>query len=285
MSEMDQIVVDTANRIFAGAANSREVFDAAIWSKIEEAGLDRLLLGEAAGGAGDAFESAAALVRCLGAHAAAIPLVETLVANWCLGKAGLKVPHSCKALALASGATPHEPLALHWPLPSGQCVVVKPGADTWTSVALIDAPSSGRREANVAGEPVQSVNAEDLGKAVTSGEFPQPFDGALALLATLKAAAIVGALESALNLTIEYANMRQQFGRRIGAFQAVQHMIARMAEEVAAASAATEKAARALAGPGGLTAAAIAKTRASDAAAPVVAMAHQCHGAIKNASA
>ena len=56
MSEMDQIVVDTANRIFAGAANSREVFDAAIWSKIEEAGLDRLLLGEADGGAGDAFE-------------------------------------------------------------------------------------------------------------------------------------------------------------------------------------------------------------------------------------
>lgn len=277
MSEMDGIVVDTASRIFANASETGAGFDAAAWSAVQEAGLDRLLLSEEAGGAGDAYEAAAALARSLGAHAPAIPLVETLVADWCLGHAGLDVPPGPKALFLApAGAA----AVLAWPLALAVAVIVQPGPDKGADVRLLDEIPAGRDGVNLAGEPMRCIDAGGIGKAASSGLSGRSLDDALALFATLKAAAIVGALETAFTVTVDYANTRKQFGRRIGAFQAVQHMIARMAEEVAASSAAVGKASRSLGTPGGLFAAAVAKARASGAVAPVVAIAHQCHGAI-----
>lgn len=277
MSEIDHIVLETANRIFTNAGETGAGFDAAAWSAVEEAGLDRLLLSEAEGGAGDAYEAAASLARSLGAYAPAIPLLETLVANWCLGPAGLDAPPGPKALLLAPacGAA-----ALAWPLPHAKTVVVRPGRNGGTEILLLDGVPPGDDGVNVAGEPVRSVLAGEVGQAASCGASARSLDDVLAVFATLKAAAIVGALETAFAMTVDYANTRTQFGRRIGAFQAVQHMIARMAEEVAASSAAVEKAARSLGTPGGLFAAAVAKARASDAVSPVVAMAHQCHGAI-----
>jgi acyl-CoA dehydrogenase len=43
-----------------------------------------------------------------------------------------------------------------------------------------------------------------------------------------------GALGTALELAIQYAGEREQFGRPIGKFQAIQHMIADLAGEAAA---------------------------------------------------
>jgi acyl-CoA dehydrogenase len=98
--------------------------------------------------------------------------------------------------------------------------------------------------------------------------------------AVVTAAQIVGALERVLELTLAFANQRVQFGRPIGKFQAIQHQLAVMAEQVAAARMAAQLG---CAGDGlqpDRLRAAVAKARCSEAAALVAPMAHAIHGAI-----
>lgn len=105
----------------------------------------------------------------------------------------------------------------------------------------------------------------------------------------LRAAATVslmaGAMGQALALSIEHVNMRQQFGRPLGKFQAVQQSLAVMACEVAAVDAAAAAMASRLDATGfdveaaGFEIAA-AKLRANRAVGIVTAVAHQVHGAI-----
>jgi acyl-CoA dehydrogenase len=96
----------------------------------------------------------------------------------------------------------------------------------------------------------------------------------------LQASAMTGAIEAYSAMTLEHANLRNQFGRPIAAFQAVQHMAAGMACAGAVASASVEQARQFLHSPQALWFAAIAKSATSEAAGSVAADAHQIHGAI-----
>jgi acyl-CoA dehydrogenase len=100
--------------------------------------------------------------------------------------------------------------------------------------------------------------------------------------ALTRAVQICGALEAALTLTIEFAEQRVQFGRSLSAFQAIQHLLAEMGAEAAAASAAADAAVSQVQ-PGqalDFRSVAAAKLRASLAASIVCEHAHQIHGAI-----
>jgi alkylation response protein AidB-like acyl-CoA dehydrogenase len=96
------------------------------------------------------------------------------------------------------------------------------------------------------------------------------------------AADMCGGAARVLELTVEYAKVRRQFGRTIGSFQAIQHRCADMLVEVEKAKAATYYAAWAdSAGePDAPLAAANAKAIASDAYRTVAAAAIQVHGGI-----
>jgi acyl-CoA dehydrogenase len=84
-----------------------------------------------------------------------------------------------------------------------------------------------------------------------------------------------------LELTVRYCGQRQQFGRRLSQFQAVQQQLAVLAGEELAARAAVQRA-LAVVGPGRWPAepVAVAKARTALAATAAARIAHQLHGAI-----
>ena len=102
----------------------------------------------------------------------------------------------------------------------------------------------------------------------------------LELTACLVAAQMAGAMQRVLEMTLQFANDRQQFGRPLGKFQAIQHQLAVMAEQVLAARMAAQIGCSASGGRPDLINVSIAKARASEAAVEVTAIAHSIHGAI-----
>ncbi len=96
----------------------------------------------------------------------------------------------------------------------------------------------------------------------------------------MRAQQMAGAMERCLAYALAYANERKQFGRPIGKFQAVQHMLADAAGQYAAATAAADLAASAWGTSAFPLAAAIAKARTGEAAGRVAEICHQVHGAM-----
>lgn len=91
----------------------------------------------------------------------------------------------------------------------------------------------------------------------------------------------VGAAQSALDLSVDYAQQRKQFGRPIGSFQLVQKHIVDMTVRVEAARALGMRAAHAIeAGRDVRQACSIAKLYATEAAHEVANMALQVHGGL-----
>lgn len=96
--------------------------------------------------------------------------------------------------------------------------------------------------------------------------------------AALSAARMAGASQRLFAMTVDHVTTRTQFGRPLGSFQAVQHQVAVMAEESAAATLAAHIGLR---GPGfSAERSAIAKIRCAEAAGEIAATAHQLHGAM-----
>jgi len=111
--------------------------------------------------------------------------------------------------------------------------------------------------------------------AVTSGH------SALLWGAAMRSLQIAGALETILRLTILHTSERQQFGKPLSKFQVLQHSIAQLGAEVAAASAAADMATEAIAGSGDAQLPiAAARVRLGEAVGIATAIAHQLHGAI-----
>lgn len=102
----------------------------------------------------------------------------------------------------------------------------------------------------------------------------------LSRMALLRAASMVGAMERALQLSLTYTSDRCQFGRSLASFQVIQHMLAVMATQVAAARSAVLVAAAQSEPERAAFMAGVAKARAGDAAGMVAAAAHQVHGAM-----
>lgn len=90
---------------------------------------------------------------------------------------------------------------------------------------------------------------------------------------------IAAALEHVLALTARYAGQRTQFGRPLTKFQAVQHLLAQLAEQTVAARVAADLGTAGFrAGDDGQVA--IAKSVCGEAAGAAARLAHQVHGAI-----
>ena len=103
----------------------------------------------------------------------------------------------------------------------------------------------------------------------------------LSRAAAAKCVETLGSADAVLDMTLDYAKQRVQFGRPIGTFQAVQHHLANMAVDVESCRQTTYRAAWKVSE--GLPASeeiSVAKAIMSEAYRRVCTLAHQCHGAI-----
>jgi alkylation response protein AidB-like acyl-CoA dehydrogenase len=100
--------------------------------------------------------------------------------------------------------------------------------------------------------------------------------------AAATAAQMVGIADALMSQTVAYVKVREQFGRKVGSFQAVQHRLAEMLLQVESARSAVYYAAYALANdvPDASVAASVAKAAANDAERFANQNALQLHGGI-----
>ncbi|MGY2128555.1 acyl-CoA dehydrogenase family protein [Blastococcus sp. SYSU DS0617] len=269
-------------------------WDAGLWSALAENGLTGVGLPESAGGSGGDLADAVAIVRTLAAGAGAVPVAEQLlVAGPAVIAAGLTLPPVDEPLTfgIADGVTA-TPSGDTWTLsgtatdvawagvaahvallvagPDGAVLVLLPTADLTASAAV-----------NLAGEPRGSLTLDGVraqGAPLGEAQVRELRAG----FALARAVQLTAALEQVLAWTVQYAGERQQFGRALAKFQAIQMELAEMAGEVTAVTALTDAAVQSL-GHGEANfwlAAAAAKVRAGAAVEVVARLAHQVHGAI-----
>ena len=213
----------------------------------------------------------------LGEHAAPVPLGDTMLAGRIATNAGLTLPNGPLALAIArpGRATVRVP----WGGVAGHVVTV---AESGVGIVAASDVATVGRGVNYPGEPWIDVDASWViasANTADSGAERHLLEAAL-----LRALLIAGALQRTVDLSAQFAMEREQFGKPIGKFQALQHYLAEMAGEAAAARAAADTAIDMAASGAGShdceRTAAAAKTYAGRAVATVTRLAHQIHGAI-----
>ncbi len=303
MSESENIVVETAEKIFADLADAQTInhdkkggWKAPLWHALSEAGLPLSWVPDELGGSGASLAEGFAVLGAAGRHAIAVPLAETMLAGWLLSQAGIASPQGEMTVAPAS---PKDRIALNadgtlsgrargvpFAASAKHIAVLALGGDS-PAIALVEAART-RIEANVGlgGDDSDTVTF-DKTAAIAIKPAPKGFDqGTLMQMGgVVRSLQIAGALESMLDISVRYSNERVAFEKKISKFQAVQHNLARLAGESAAALAAATSAADAIANATAFNdevflEAVSAKIRCAEAAEKGGAIAHQVHGAI-----
>ncbi len=304
MPEAGNLIAGMAERLFRDLADPQSVNAATddrwrdgLWAALEETELTRAWVGEAQGGAGANARDVMGLAHLCGRFALPVPLIETLLAGRLLSLAGLVPPPGATTIApanLKATVTYAEASGL-----TGSVGVVPfGGAVEWLAVEAADeaaraviclVPASA-----VTVEPGTSLSGEAQGTVELDGVRPETVGilpatvspGMLALAgAALRAGQMAGSLEALVEITTSYAGERVAFGRPIAKFQAIQHALARLAGESAAAAMAAASCAWALEDNDGEREAAIlpvaaAKIRVGEAASLGAGIAHQTFGAL-----
>ncbi|HVR90962.1 MAG TPA: acyl-CoA dehydrogenase family protein [Novosphingobium sp.] len=248
-----------------------------LWAEIAEMGLPLALLSEEQGGFGLSPAEAGEALRMLGSFAVPLPVAETMAANRLLAGAGLPLAEGAAGLAvgcdvtLKDGRLTGSVARVAW---AGKldCLALAVG-DTLYRVPRSGWAIAGTGHA-LTGHPRDTIAID--WPITDSAALPHD---ALAEGATVRAFQIAGALEAALDLTLEHTGTRVQFGKPLSKFQAVQHELAKLAGELACATAAADLAAEALA-RGDIAGVAAGSLRAREAAGNGAAIATQMHGAI-----
>jgi alkylation response protein AidB-like acyl-CoA dehydrogenase len=251
------------------------------WARICELGWPALLVAEEHGGLGLGVVELAVVQEELGAALAPSPFLSTVAAAALIAEAGSEEQRARWLPGLAAGESRGTVATLGedggWtgvPDADGADVVVVRDGERW---ALAEATTA---------EPVEALDpTRRLWRVRADAALePLPGDGARAqdVVAVALAAESVGVARRTLDMAVQYAKEREQFGRPIGAYQAVSHACAQMLLEVEGARSTALYAAWALdhepqSAP---LAASMAKAYGSDAGWRVPAAALQVHGGI-----
>ncbi len=303
MAESENIVAETAERIFADLADTQTInhdkqgaWKAPLWQALTEAGLPLSWVPEDCGGAGASLAEGFSVLSAGGRFAIAVPLAETMLAGWLLAQAKIASPEGAMTVAPASpkdritanadGTLSGRARGVPFAKEAKHIAVLTNGANG-AAIALVDAAAV-RIEPGigVGGDHSDTVSFDKV-QPVAIRPAPKGFDQTSLMLmgGVGRSLQIAGALESILDISVRYSNERVAFEKKISKFQAVQHNLARLAGESAAALAAATSAADAVANATTFNdeiflEAVAAKIRCAEAAEKGSAIAHQVHGAI-----
>lgn len=247
--------------------------DEAVWSALAELGLFSLLVPEAFGGMGLALVDVALAIEALGAGLAPAVVASTLIATDLLAQFGtppqqadlfprIAAGHFRIALAVQEAGRCHDGENLQTVVEgnhvSGAKVLVGGAAqaDAYLVLAAVDGRPGlvliSRKARGVALRGHETIDpASQFGElvldAASLGEI-SPIGHKVAARAverlsnvgaTVFAGMEAGIAARMLETSVDYAKVRVQFGRPIGAFQAIKHRCADMAVAVEAARAAS----------------------------------------------
>lgn len=195
-------------------------FDRALWHELAKMGVFALRLPEDQGGVGLGYSDAVLVFAELGRRLVPGPLVWShLAADLIQGAATGEVVVGGVDLC-GSHATP---IVIEHLESLDVLLVIRPDG--------IERLDPGRLEASLAEIPLDPLTPVHFVEALPQGE--KIGDARAAARMRLEGAALVSGLqlglaEGALELANEYAKGREQFGRPIGGFQAVKHILAEM---------------------------------------------------------
>src|SRR6202041_209322 len=108
LAEVENIVVETAEKIFADLADAQTInsdknggWKAPLWDALTEAGLPLSWVPEACGGSGASLAEGFSVLGAAGRFALAVPLAETMLAGWLLAQANITSPEGAMTVAPA----------------------------------------------------------------------------------------------------------------------------------------------------------------------------------------
>ena len=202
-------------------------YDDGLWKEISELGWPGIAVAEEDGGQGLGMVELAVLLEESGYTCAPSPLLGTAGAALVISAAGTDEQRAEWLPKLASGEATGSfggfadgRSTLFCDLPTAHVVV------TFDGEGALIAPAS-----EVDFEPFEAIDAtRSYGLvSVAAGErLPGEVDGGRDRLAVAIAAELTGIAQRAMEMAVEYARERQQFGRPIGSYQAVSHRCAAM---------------------------------------------------------
>ncbi|MDG4663038.1 acyl-CoA dehydrogenase [Mycobacterium sp. 236(2023)] len=231
-----------------------------IWSAATELGWTGLAIAEEHGGSGFGLAELAVVTECLGRQLAPGPFLSSVSAAVVIDRCA---PESVRAELLPSLADGESVAALGTSgtvtvgsdqVVTGECPTVlgAPDADVVVLISGDDVVIVDARADGVAVRPLESLDTtRSIGSVALNGvsvAADRVLRGAARNARTvfriLASAEAVGVSWAALDMAVDYAKVREQFGRTIGTFQAVKHHAANMLVNAETATAATWDAAR-----------------------------------------
>jgi alkylation response protein AidB-like acyl-CoA dehydrogenase len=258
-------------------------YDDAIWGEMCELGWPGIFIGEEHGGQELGVVELAILSEELGYALAPSPFLSNAAAGLVIQHAGSDDQKSARLPGVASGEA------------RGTVAYLKDGAaelvaDADSAAFIVAVEGSNASIVDASDAQVEPVDTIDSTRRFSRVRVPSGAGEALegdagptiGPIAVAIAAELVGVSQRAMEMAVEYAKDRQQFGRPIGVYQGVSHRCAQMLLEVESARSATLYAGWAadhepetlpLAG-------AMAKAYASDTGWRVTASSLQVHGGI-----
>ncbi|WP_036467842.1 acyl-CoA dehydrogenase family protein [Mycobacterium genavense] len=291
LSDLCKLITDIGQKSSgarAGRGTMPETLDRQLWTDLCDTGLARLTSTPSL----DAGPAELALVLyTLARHAAAAPIAQTdLLAAWLISLIDHEQPQdavltvACADSQLSNGWLRGVATDVPWASAADAIVIAARTADGLRIAVATHRELSIQYRHNLAGEPRDTVLFE-----LPHELFSDPLPGAERELirrgAWARCVQAVGALDAVAELTLQHTREREQFGKSLSQFQAVQQSLAAMAGLVEEARATVNLAVSTTVeygfdSPATEFAVNCAKVTCARVVSPANTVAHQLHGAI-----